>query len=282
MDSEQLARPGGPSIGSGPVVIRSPRPGPTLLSRLGGFSLAAVAPLSGGVPSAFTNVTADTAAREAMIGAIQRFRGGVYAEDGTIPASALDARGRHWTPFDEESWHLVVVDPVLRISGCVRLTIHGGGIRTSGLKLFEVISRMGPEQGCRYGAAVDAFMEESRRLGLGVAEAGGWAVRRGHRCGSKSLVVVLSLWSLLQAVGDCRMIATAGRCNRSAEMLHRLGGTALSLNGAELPAFFDDHHRCDIELLGFDSRFPDDRFVRDVAAIRTHLVNALVLAPSAA
>jgi hypothetical protein len=238
-----------------------------------------VAPRSGDIPPAFVNLCPDAELHEALIGDIQRFRGRVYCADGAIPASALDAQGRHSSPVDHDSWHLLLLEKDGSVSGCVRATSSTGSARPSGLNLHEMIARMG-EGADRYAGAVKAFLADGSRLGRGVLEVGGWAVHEGFRNSTRVPILALACWSLLQLLGGCVALSSATRRNQSADMLRRLGGFPLADNHGPLPAFYDVYHRCEIELLGFDSYHPAEEYEPTVLEIREFLRNALVVVPA--
>jgi hypothetical protein len=241
--------------------------------------LGLVAPRSGIIPRTFVNVCPDAELHEALVSDIQRFRGRVYRTDGSIPASALDEQGRHWTPVDRDSWHLILLDRAAGVCGCVRATLHPDGGRLSNLKLREVIVRIGAG-GDRYAAAVEAFLANAHRLGRGAVEVGGWAVHEGIRNTTRSPILVLAVYSLAQVLGGGVIVSVAGRINHSADILHRLGGFPLADEHGPLPAFYDAHHQCELELLGYDPYHPPEEYEPTVLEIREFLRNALVVTPS--
>jgi hypothetical protein len=253
---------------------------PSLFSRLGESVLAVIGPRSGLVPETFANPCPNAQLYEEMVHEIQRFRGSIYLEDGTIPASALDAQGRHRTPLDYNSWHFVLMNQGTRIAGCMRATLHTSSSPVSNLKLHEVISRMSDEQGKRYGAAVQSFLGEAFESSCNVIEAGGWAVRKELRNSRIAPVLALACWSLGRLLGNSRMIGFAGRCNHSAEILRRLGGFPLTYHGAELGAFYDEHHQCEGEFLGFDCWQVPEVYEQTVEDIKDYLQKALITVPS--
>src|SRR5690242_11093979 len=82
---------------------------------------------------------------EEWIDRIQRFRGSVYVQDGAIPAGALDEAGRHVSAFDDENWHLCLLDPAGELQGCIRLKYYAQAPRLEDLHLFDLVGRMDPE-----------------------------------------------------------------------------------------------------------------------------------------
>src|SRR5689334_2184189 len=68
----------------------------------------------------FRNIQAVGRNYEQYLAKLQRFRGRVYCGDGAISPSELTSDGRHATPIDERSWHVLAVDANNEVCGCVR------------------------------------------------------------------------------------------------------------------------------------------------------------------
>jgi hypothetical protein len=251
----------------------------SLFPRLGDVFVGLVGPQSGTIPATFANVCPDAELHETLIGDIQRFRGRVYFADGTIPATALDEQGRHHSAVDHDSWHVILLDRRAGMCGCLRAILHTDCRRLSKLHMRDTITRLG-ERADRYAGAIDAFLVDTSRLGRGVLEAGGWAVREDCRNSTTVPILALACWSLGQLLGGCLMVGTAGRCNQSAAILRRLGGIPFADGRGPLPVFYDHHHRCEIEVLRFDSHHPAEEYQPTVLEVREFLRNALVVVPS--
>src|ERR1035438_2542373 len=75
-----------------------------------------------GVPlrGAFRQVDDDAVWRQELLSDMQRLRGRVYLQDGAISEQDLTADGRHVQLIDEESWHLLILNPHDRVMGCTR------------------------------------------------------------------------------------------------------------------------------------------------------------------
>jgi hypothetical protein len=112
-----------------------------------------------------------------------------------------------------------------------------------------------------------------------VIEAGGWAVRKELRNSRIAPVLALACWSLGRLLGNTLMMGTAGRRNSSAEILRHLGGFPLTYHGAELGAFYDEHHQGEIEFLGFDCLQVPEVYEQTVEDIKDYLQNALIAVP---
>jgi hypothetical protein len=253
----------------------------SLFPRLGDVFLGVVAPQSGKLPATFANVCPDAALHAALIDEIQRFRGRIYLADGAIPADALDEQGRHWTPVDRESWHLVLVDGSASVCGCMRAIPHPSGGQRSELNLREVIARLG-EGADRYAGALRAFVANAHRVGRGVLELGGWAMADGSRNSTRGPILALACWSLGQALGGYLGVGVAARRNQSADILRRLGGFPLADEQGPLPGFYDAYHRGELEPLGFDYYHAAPEYEPTVLEIREFLRHALVVVPSGA
>src|SRR5579863_8372851 len=78
------------------------------------------APLRG----AFRCVDDDVDWRNELLADMQRLRGRVYVQDGAISERDLTPDGRHVQQVDDESWHLLIVNPYNRVVGCTRYLQH--------------------------------------------------------------------------------------------------------------------------------------------------------------
>src|SRR3954469_22913658 len=72
------------------------------------------------VPALFRNQQADSRAHFDLLAKLQRFRGQIYLQDGAITAHELTRDGRHKSPVDDESWHVVSLDRNGRVCACLR------------------------------------------------------------------------------------------------------------------------------------------------------------------
>jgi hypothetical protein len=251
----------------------------SLFPRLGNVFLGVVAPQSGKLPSTFANVCPDAELHAALIDEVQRFRGRIYLADGAIPAAALDEQGRHRTPVDRESWHVILLDESAGLCGCMRAIPHPGKGQRSELYMREAIARLGEGAG-RYAGALKAFLANAHGVCRGVLEGGGWAVAEGSRNSTCVPILALASWSLAQVLGGCMGLSLAARRNQSAAILRRLGGFPLGDEQGPLPGFYDAYHRGELELLGFDCYHPAPEYEPTVLEVREFLRSALVVVPS--
>jgi hypothetical protein len=238
--------------------------------------LGVIAPQGAAVPAVFRNVSSEPDLYRSMIELIQEFRGDVYLQDGAIPASDLDTEGRHRSAYDERSWHFFTFDPEMHVTSCLRLIPYTARVHATDLRLNEVIERMPPALQDKYRSAVDQFIERAQ---LGLAESGGWAIRKDLRTSSKAMVLAASGWSLGQLLGDYLCLSSSTTRHHTVDLLLRLGAFALEDQGCPLPTFFDSHYQCELQILGFDSRHPAEEFARTVEDIKEFLRTALILVP---
>jgi hypothetical protein len=120
-------------------------------------------------------------------------------------------------------------------------------------------------------------MERARQLKIGFGEVGGWAVAESHRGTLEPLRIILATYGLLQLRGGCVGIATATFRHSSATILRRIGLNSLSWDGAELPPYYDPKYRCDMEVLHFDSRFPNHKYRDSVSELTYALAASAVI-----
>src|SRR5438105_10330649 len=102
-----------------------------MLTRLLHRSVAAVnerlillAPSRATLASTFENVDVDPSRHGKLIADMQRLRGSIYLRDGAIRPGQLTAGGRHKTPEDDSSWHLLMVDRVGGVDACAWYNEH--------------------------------------------------------------------------------------------------------------------------------------------------------------
>src|SRR6266446_663274 len=76
------------------------------------------------IPKSMENVTADSDRHGLLLRQVQRLRGRVYLNDGALRREQLTRDGRHETPEDSKSWHLLVMDDAYQVSGCIWYLEH--------------------------------------------------------------------------------------------------------------------------------------------------------------
>jgi hypothetical protein len=207
---------------------------------------------------------------------MQRFRGSVYLTDGAVqPHELID--GRHQIAIDERSWHVLSLDSTGGICGCLRYLDEGcaGGFQDLWVRHAELARSL--KYGDRFRLAMETRMASARRLQLGFGEVGGWAVAESHRQTLEPLRIILATYALLQLLGGCTGVATATFRHSSASILKRIGLSPLQSEGEPLPPYYDPKYGCDMELLEFDSRFPNARYRASVNELSSVLTDSPVI-----
>jgi hypothetical protein len=230
------------------------------------------------VPGVFRNRIRDRHRHQDLMAAVQRFRGGIYANDGAVRHSDLTSDGRHNAPVDGRSWHVVSLDRDGRVCSCLRYLEERSASGFDDLWVrHAALARSNDAP--RFRRAVEQELCRARQLGLGFGEVGGWAVGERHRWTLEPLRIILATYGLLQLLGGSVGVATATVRHRSSTILRRIGLRSLAPDGKELPTYYDPSHECDMELLGFDSRFPDARYRNMVEELGAALTAAPVICP---
>lgn len=224
----------------------------------------------------FRNVHVNRRQHDDLFAEMQRFRGQVYLTDGAIKSSDL-IDGRHQVSIDNRSWHVLSLDTDGRICACLRYLeeSHASGFRD--LWVRHAALSQSPALGGRFRRAVEWEMARARRTRIGFGEVGGWAVAESHRWTLEPLRIILATYGLLQLHGGCSGVATATFRHSSAAILRRIGLSPLQSDGVALPPYFDPNYGCEMEVLYFDSRFPNSRYRANVAELSDLLTEAPVV-----
>jgi hypothetical protein len=230
----------------------------------------------------FQNLAVDERYHRRLLADVQRLRGRMYVEDGAISASGLTSDGRHQTPEDERSWHLLMVNPRRGVSACAWYMEHEPGRTTlQGLRVRNCPLASSSDSGRHFHKAVETELARARRDRLRYAEVGGWAVSRQSRCTSEGLILALAAYSLGRIAGGALGLTTATVRHQSSTILRRLGGSSLRAHGQTVPSYFDGRYGCDMELLRFDSRRPNARYARLIDVLTAKLAVVPVIAATA-
>lgn len=194
---------------------------------------------------------------DAQLARIQRFRGGVYVADQAIPASALDADGRHRSTADTDRWHLYMCEQDANLMGSAWAIRHEQTIPFSGLHMAEYARRMPNDSADDLHTYVEAIR---RKSGTKIGEIGGWVVASNRQLSSTGLMFVPACWGLFQMLGGAIVLSAATVRHNSAAILKRVGGFNPIVRGSPLAPYFDTFHHCDMEIVAFDSRLPPKLF----------------------
>jgi len=191
---------------------------------------------------------------------MQHFRGKIYLNDGAIRESEL-TDGRHVSPGDESSWHLLVQDENGDIAGCLRYQVHNLENMFLRLSVFNTSLAACPSWGPSLRKAIHSEISLARKLKLAFVEVGGWALAEHVRGTSEALRMALSAYSLGQLLGGAVGVSTATRRHCSSSILKRMGGKPLEHEGVAIPTYYDPQYGCDMEILRFHSWNPNPRFL---------------------
>ena len=243
--------------------------------------LVLLAPSLSAVPEAFTHARLDAERHEKLMSEMQRLRGAVYFEDGAINANQLTSDGRHHLDVDARSWHLLTMDEQGRVCGCSRLRLHSNFVSYGELGVAKSALANNSSWGKLLQAAVDSEISLARKLQVGFAEVGGWALARERRCTIEAMRIALGTYSLANLLGEAVCVTTATVRNCSSSILKRLGGLPMDVAGFFLPRYHDPQYNCEMEILRFDSRYPAERFADGIRGIRQQMIDAQVICSTA-
>jgi hypothetical protein len=219
-----------------------------------------LAPPDREVPESFISCDFDLDRHSALIRQIQRFRGRVYLADGAVEHHQLSVDGRHHTTEDDKSWHLVLLDARDNISACAWYREHENTVYFNRLRLKHCPLISTTEWGDSLWRAIQGEIRRARSARIGYAEVGGWAVADEHRRSAEGLVLALAAYGLGEFLGSTLSVTTATARHGSCEILRRLGGKPLEVDGKVVPPYYDPSYRCTMQILRFDSREPNPRY----------------------
>lgn len=241
-----------------------------------GFAL--LAPKSADV-SHFRRVTTDIHLHRQFLAQAQKLRGKSYLDLGALDSSQLAADGRHIYEADDRSWHLLTLDGHGQVLACLRYLAHPCHVAFSELVVAHSALAGSEEWGQPLRVAVEEELKRARLRGCSYVEMGGWAIAEALRCTTEALRMIVTAFALAQMSGGALGITSATLRSCSASILRRIGGTRLTVDGVELPAYSDPEYRSvELEILRFDSSQPNLRYrkwmeesraqVQDVPVIR--------------
>jgi hypothetical protein len=211
-------------------------------------------------PGIFRNAEPDTGRHDELFAAMQRLRGRTYVNDGAVQAGELTADGRHQLDVDEHSWHVLSLDHHGRVVGCLRYQEASHTADFENLAVRHAALARCPNLGAKFRQAVEVEMKRARQMQIRFGEVGGWAVAEDHRRTLEPLRIILATYGFLQLLGSCAGVATATFRHSSAMILQKIGLTSLLADGEPLPPYYDPHYRCQMQVLQFDSRFPNPKY----------------------
>ena len=212
----------------------------------------------------------------------QRLRGRIYLQDGAIQRSELSADNRHIQAADDRAWHLLTVDVNGAVVACIRYFAHEPYVKFSELSIAASGITRSAKLGTHVRAAVETELNYARQRGVWYVELGGWAVSESLRRTTEAVRTLLTVYALSQIRGGAVGLSSATARHRSSSILRRIGGKPLKSNGVEVSSYYDDQYACEMELLSFDSDFPNDRYARWIRDCRAALPQVPVVVGSPA
>lgn len=239
--------------------------------------LVLIAPPYARIPVPFSNVTTDPSRHAKLFAEMQRLRGHVYVSDGAISPDHLSPTGRHQTPEDEQSWHLLLLNGDGRLNSCIWYLEHPNPSALHDLRVKNCALASHDQWRGRFQRAMQQELDWARQNGLRSAEAGGWAVSPSGRCTSEGFLLALAAYSLAQLFGGALAFATATVRHSSSTILRRLGGRPVESGGVPLPTYYDPRYGCDMELLRFDSRRSNPKYSLLIDLLTEQLRSAAVV-----
>jgi hypothetical protein len=213
-------------------------------------------------PVPFEQMVGDPCRHDALLRESQRLRAKAYLKDGAITEDQLSEDGRHVQAADALSWHLLTLDKAGRVSACIRYRAHDSAdICFEDLGVEPVLKHQPAEFASLAERIVRNELTKAKRLGFSYVELGGWVVEEELRCSTEAIRMLLMMYALSQLLGGAIALSTATTRHNSSSILRRAGGKSLTEGAAEVPAYFDPAYNCEMEMLCFDSRFPNPRYL---------------------
>ncbi len=212
-----------------------------------------------------------TPSDHARVAAMQRLRGAAYVADGALPPTALDADGRHRSPHDDTDYHVLIEHADGALAGGYRLCLHDERVKPADLHLAAALQRMPAVKHAQHEEALRQLMARARMQRRKFGEVSAWALRPADRNRQLAIELPLSGFALFELLGSAFMVAHATQRNHSAQILKRLGGSSLALDGRLLEPMYDPTYDCMMEFVCFASDQPAPAFAKIVDRLRIEL-----------
>ena len=243
--------------------------------------LMVLAPRATIVPGTFRHVNQNEGLHRSLLAELQRFRGSVYLKDGAIAPWELTQDSRHAPAVDEKSWHVLSLDRQGKVCACLRF------LEESGAEFNELCVRHSavahcPTWGQKFRRAVEYQISRAQDQSLRFGEVGGWAISEARRWTVEALRVILATYGLLHLLGGFTGVATATLRHDSAGILRRIGLWPMAVEGVALPPYYDNRYRCQMEVLQFDSRFPNSKYINWIRELGSYLSTTPIICPERA
>jgi hypothetical protein len=241
-----------------------------------------VAPSADSVSDLFHNVEVDGRRHRELVRDVQRMRGSIYLSDGALQSHQLTSDGRHQTPEDETSWHVLLLNKERKLTASALYLEHDNGVTFEQLRAKQCPLSQDPEWRPTLVNSIEIELRRAQREALKFVELGGWAVSEESRGSSSSLAFALAVYAFSRRAGGALGMTTATFRHCSATILKRLGGARFEADGVTLPPYYDPRYSCMMEMLRFDSRKPNPKYIYLIDQMRDLLSRITVIArPSA-
>ena len=171
----------------------------------------------------------------------------------------------------------MLVSGETQIVGCARYLVHPNTISFEELVLRNAALAQDEYWGKKMRAAFETEFRIARSEDVPYVELGGWALDEQFRGTKAALKTLLASFAWARLIGGCRCACTATVRHGSSSILRRIGGTSLEYFGEPLPSYRDPAYGCEMELLRFDWRNPNPRFLPLLDEIETELRHSAVI-----
>src|SRR6185436_18192037 len=131
-----------------------------------------VAPSSECVSDVFQHVEIDNNRHRDLVRDVQRMRGSIYLNDGAIQAHQLTSDGRHQTPEDETSWHMVLLNKEGRLCASALYLEHDNNVTFDQLRARQCPLTQDPEWRPTLVNSIEVELARARREQLQFVELG--------------------------------------------------------------------------------------------------------------
>ncbi len=240
-----------------------------------------LAPAGARIPGPYRNIEQDDLRYHELLHQLQKLRGRIMVEESVISEDHLDETGRHQAPVDTESWHLLVVHRG-RVSGCARYLVHPSNVAIDELGVRRT-ARFGCDNwGRRVSLALHRELRQARKHAFSLVEFGGWTLDRHLRGTSEAARMALASYAFCQIAGGCFGLTTATVQHGSSSILRRIGGRSLVAEGEVIPKYYDPEYNCEMEMLRFDSRKPNPKYLALLKGVRASLLSTQIICRSEA